>query len=36
MPTEVRDAVPIAFGVWFCVFGWRVVALAVGKLMGWC
>lgn len=30
------DAAPVIAAFIFCVWGWRFVALLVGRVMGWC
>lgn len=33
---EILDAMPVALAILFVVWGWRPVALIIGRLMGWC
>ena len=33
---EIMDAAPVIAAFVFCVWGWRFVALLVGRVMGWC
>jgi len=36
MKDEIMDAAPVIAALLFCVWGWRFVALLVGRLAGWC
>ena len=36
MKDEIMDAAPVIAALLFCAWGWRFVALLVGRVMGWC